>query len=217
MSLARRVRAGIALHAGVNVAFALGAVLSAAGGPAAVASGEATGPVPTGVPGGLPVHAVVTTVAHPLEVAPPTTAPPAPPGTAPAAPEPPATAATAATSPPTTAAVRRVSSSSSASSSSASSSASRAGPAPGTVRHVSSTGYCLSGTTASGRPVAHGTAAMNNVPLGTRWRISGGPLDGHVLEVIDRIGHGTDFDIWFPSCAQAIEYGRRAVTVELVG
>lgn len=84
-------------------------------------------------------------------------------------------------------------------------------------RRVVSTGYCLEGTTASGRLVGPGTVAMNGVPLGTRWRVHDGPFAGATLEVIDRIGHGTDFDIWFERCDDAMAYGRRTITVERVG
>ncbi|MBA2282687.1 MAG: hypothetical protein H0W25_15870 [Acidimicrobiia bacterium] len=86
-------------------------------------------------------------------------------------------------------------------------------PEPGS-RRVVSTGYCLQGTTASGHPVGPGQVAMNDVPLGTVWTVDSGPLAGVVLVVTDRIGHGTDFDVWFGSCDAARRYGRRTIVVQ---
>ena len=86
----------------------------------------------------------------------------------------------------------------------------------GATRRVTSTGYCLEGTTASGVPVGTGMVAMNGVALGSRWRIHDGPYAGTTLEVTDRIGHSTEFDIWFDDCADAMAYGRRTITVERV-
>jgi hypothetical protein len=85
------------------------------------------------------------------------------------------------------------------------------------TRRVVSTGYCLEGTTASGVAAGPGMVAMNGVRLGSTWRIVDGPLGGTTLEVTDRIGHSTDFDIWFDDCAAATAYGRRTITVERVG
>lgn len=94
------------------------------------------------------------------------------------------------------------------------------GPPPsgaGATRRVVSTGYCLEGTTSSGVDVGPGMVAMNGVAMGSRWRVHDGPHRGRTLEVTDRIGHGTEFDIWFDDCAAAVEYGRRTITVERVG
>lgn len=88
--------------------------------------------------------------------------------------------------------------------------------ARGGIRRVVSTGYCLEGTTASGVPVGPGMVAMNGVALGSRWRVHDGPLRGSTLEVTDRIGHSTEFDIWFDDCADAVAYGRRTIGVERV-
>ena len=90
------------------------------------------------------------------------------------------------------------------------------GGSGGSGRQVMSTGYCLEGITASGGPVRPGIVAMNGVSLGTRWRILDGPLAGATLEATDRIGHSTDFDIWFASCDDAIAYGRRTITIQQV-
>lgn len=87
-------------------------------------------------------------------------------------------------------------------------------PAGGDVRRVSSTAYCLRGRMASGKPTYSGAAAMNGVPLGSRWHVV---ELGRTFIVEDRIGHGSQFDIWFASCEAAIQYGRRTVTIRRVG
>ena len=92
-----------------------------------------------------------------------------------------------------------------------------AGDTDAGARRVVSTGYCLEGITASGRPVAPGMVAMNGVDLGTRWVVRSGPSAGMTYEVTDRIGRGTEFDIWFDDCRDARTYGRRTITVELAG
>lgn len=119
--------------------------------------------------------------------------------------------ATTTTLPPTTtvpAAPRRTSGSAASSAATAPSGASRA---------VVSTGYCLETQTASGSVPAPGTVAMNGVRLGSRWLVHDGPFAGQTLLVTDRIGHGSQFDIWFADCDAAIAYGRRTVTIEAVG
>lgn len=221
MSLARRVRAGIAIHAGVNVVFAAVAVLGAAGG-SVLAEASVGDPVDATMtpPDGLPIHAVAP--AHPLSGDPGAAAmgssdvtaaadsPAVETGDAGEADaEADASGADAADDPPattaTTAAPDRNGSGRSG------------GERGGATRQVESTGYCLRGTTASGVQVGHGQAAMNGVTLGTEWLIHDGPQAGRVLEVTDRIGHSTEFDIWFADCDDARVYGRRTITVEQVG
>lgn len=90
------------------------------------------------------------------------------------------------------------------------------GSAAGT-RVVTSTGYCLDGITASGAEVGPGQAAMNDVPLGTHVQILDGPLAGTRFVVTDRIGHGTELDVWFDDCDDAVAYGRRRVTIRTSG
>ena len=80
-------------------------------------------------------------------------------------------------------------------------------------RLVSSTGYCLDGTTADGGGVGAGGVAMNGVPLGSSWRVLDGSLAGSVLTVNDRIGHSSEFDIWFDDCDAAAGYGRQTIAV----
>lgn len=52
---------------------------------------------------------------------------------------------------------------------------------------------------------------MNGVPFSSRWRVV---ETGQVLTVEDRIGSGSEFDIWMPSCRAAIQYGRKTVHIE---
>lgn len=80
------------------------------------------------------------------------------------------------------------------------------------VRRVSSTAYCLTSRTADGGRGYVGSVAMNGVPMGSRWQVDG----GGTYTVNDRIGHSSGFDVWMPSCAAALEYGRRSVTVRRV-
>jgi 3D (Asp-Asp-Asp) domain-containing protein/peptidoglycan hydrolase CwlO-like protein len=80
---------------------------------------------------------------------------------------------------------------------------------------VVSTGYCLTGRTATGIPVGWGVAAVDPsvIPLGTRLTIpgygeavaadTGGAIVGHRI------------DLWFPSCGQAGGWGSRSVTIAL--
>ncbi len=82
---------------------------------------------------------------------------------------------------------------------------------------VESTAYCLTGTMASGKAVYEGAAAMNGVPLGTKYQVVSGPEAGKIYTIEDRIGHSSDFDIAYPGdCDAAIEYGRRTIRIEPV-
>lgn len=77
---------------------------------------------------------------------------------------------------------------------------------------LASTNYspCSSGTImADGTPVRFGSVAMNTLPLGTRVYLRPGLYGRHRFVVRDRIGWGSQLDIWNPSCAGAIAYGRR--------
>jgi 3D (Asp-Asp-Asp) domain-containing protein len=97
-------------------------------------------------------------------------------------------------------------------------------PAPaatGGARTVTATGYCScaaccgksDGITASGARAAWGTiAAPKTYAFGSRFTISG--LSG-TFTVQDRGGaiSGNRIDIWFPSHAEALRWGRRTVTL----
>jgi 3D (Asp-Asp-Asp) domain-containing protein len=80
---------------------------------------------------------------------------------------------------------------------------------------VSSTGYCLQGTTATGIPVGWGVVAVDPsvIPLGTRMTIPG--YGEGVAADIGSAVIGASIDLWFPSCTQAITWGRRTVTITL--
>jgi len=80
---------------------------------------------------------------------------------------------------------------------------------------VTSTGYSLSGRTSTGLPVGFGIVAVDPavIPLGTRITIPGygegvaGDTGGAV--------QGMTIDLWFPTLAQALAWGRRTVTITL--
>jgi 3D (Asp-Asp-Asp) domain-containing protein len=91
----------------------------------------------------------------------------------------------------------------------------RSTQASGHTVSVVSTGYCLSGTTATGIPVGWGVAAVDPrvIPLGTHLTIPGygeavaADTGGSIV--------GGRIDLWFPSCAQAGGWGSRSVTIAL--
>jgi cystine transport system substrate-binding protein len=116
-------------------------------------------------------------------------------------------AAAAAATPPTAA---------SGSATLASAAAPAPAPRPGAQElTVNSTGYALSGTTATGLPVGWGVVAVDPsvIPLGTHMTIPGygeavaADTGGSVV--------GATIDLWFPSTAQANAWGRRTVTIIL--
>lgn len=86
---------------------------------------------------------------------------------------------------------------------------------------ASSTSYCpgSSGTTmADGTTVRWGSAASNRHRLGTRIRLHGASFRGRRTFVIrDRIGWGSDLDLWSPSCSASRSWGRRRVRYVVLG
>ena len=88
-----------------------------------------------------------------------------------------------------------------------------AAAAPGSSTHrAESTSYCLSGRMADGSHVRAGSVASNRHPLGTRIRLVGVTFSGRRrFTVRDRIGHGSELDLWSASCAASIRWGRRVV------
>ena len=90
------------------------------------------------------------------------------------------------------------------------------GRATASQLRVTSTAYALRGTMANGERVHEGAVAMNCIPFGTRYRVLDGPRAGALLTVKDRIGHGSDFDIWMPTRSVALTYGRQLITVHRV-
>ena len=81
------------------------------------------------------------------------------------------------------------------------------------------TAYSLRGRTASGRNVARGIIAADRrvLPLGTRVRLDAGSYSGEYL-VADTGGlvRGRKIDIWVPSTAEAMRFGRRGVKLTVL-
>ena len=82
---------------------------------------------------------------------------------------------------------------------------------------VTSTGYALRGRTASGLPTAWGIVAVDPsvIPLGTRMTIPGYG-EGVAADTGGAV-RGATIDLWFPTIAQALAWGRRTVTITLHG
>ncbi|HEY0428689.1 MAG TPA: 3D domain-containing protein [Pyrinomonadaceae bacterium] len=82
------------------------------------------------------------------------------------------------------------------------------------------TAYCLKGRTATGGSVRRGIVAADRrvLPLGTRIQVSAGAYSG-TYTVADTGGavKGNVLDIWVPSCSEANRFGRRTVTVSILG
>lgn len=84
-----------------------------------------------------------------------------------------------------------------------------------------STAYCLRGTMRTGVRVRDGMAAgdPNVLPLGSVVRVShtDGRLIG-VFVIMDTGGavRGNKIDLWFSSCAEALDWGIRSVIVEVL-
>jgi len=88
-------------------------------------------------------------------------------------------------------------------------------PADGSKMTVSSTGYCLKGNTATGVPTSPGVVAVDPsvIPLGTRMYVPGYG-EGVAADTGSAV-QGRTIDVWFESCAQAIAWGRKTVTITL--
>ncbi len=80
---------------------------------------------------------------------------------------------------------------------------------------VSATGYALRGRTATGVYTAPGIVAVDPsvIPLGTRMTIPGYG-EGIAADTGGAV-HGNIIDLWFPTVAQALQWGRRTVTIVL--
>jgi 3D (Asp-Asp-Asp) domain-containing protein len=92
-----------------------------------------------------------------------------------------------------------------------------AGPVPagGTQMTVVATGYSIDGTTSTGMPAGWGVAAVDPsvIPLGTRMTVPGYG-EAVAADTGSAIG-GAAIDLWFPTPAQALAWGRRTVTITL--
>ena len=84
----------------------------------------------------------------------------------------------------------------------------------------SATAYCLRGRTANGGSVRRGIVAADPrvLPLGTRIYLNAGGYSGSYV-VADTGGavKGRKLDIWVPNCSEAIRFGRRSVSVNVLG
>jgi 3D (Asp-Asp-Asp) domain-containing protein len=86
----------------------------------------------------------------------------------------------------------------------------------GNTMVVSATGYALPGRTATGIPVGWGVAAVDPsvIPLGTRFSVPG--YGEAVAADVGSAVRGATIDLWFPTRAQALAWGRRTVTITLL-
>lgn len=82
---------------------------------------------------------------------------------------------------------------------------------------VSTTGYAIRGRTASGLPTGWGIVAVDPtvIPLGTRMTIPGYG-EGVAADTGGAV-RGATIDLWFPTLAQAMAWGRKTVTITLHG
>jgi 3D (Asp-Asp-Asp) domain-containing protein/peptidoglycan hydrolase CwlO-like protein len=80
---------------------------------------------------------------------------------------------------------------------------------------VTATGYSLPGHTATGLPVGFGVVAVDPavIPLGTRMTIPGYG-EGVAADTGSAVS-GYTIDLWFPTLADALAWGRRTVTITL--
>jgi 3D (Asp-Asp-Asp) domain-containing protein/peptidoglycan hydrolase CwlO-like protein len=80
---------------------------------------------------------------------------------------------------------------------------------------VEATGYAIHGTTATGVPTGWGVIAVdpNVIPLGTRMFVPGYG-EGVAADTGSAV-KGNIIDVWFPTREQALQWGRRTVTITL--
>jgi 3D (Asp-Asp-Asp) domain-containing protein len=88
-------------------------------------------------------------------------------------------------------------------------------PASGATLTVTATAYTLQGHTATGAPVGYGVVAVDPsvIPLGTQMTIPGYG-EGVAADTGGAI-QGAVIDLWFPTAAEAANWGRRTVTITL--
>jgi 3D (Asp-Asp-Asp) domain-containing protein len=80
---------------------------------------------------------------------------------------------------------------------------------------VDAVAYHLKGRTASGLPVGVGVIAVDPtvIPLGTRVFVPG--YGSAVAADVGSAIKGAIIDLWMPSTAQALAWGRRTVTITI--
>ena len=90
-----------------------------------------------------------------------------------------------------------------------------AAPAAGATLTVVATGYSMVGTTSTGVPTGWGVAAVDPalIPLGTHMSVPG--YGDAVAADTGSAVRGAVIDLWFPSEAQALAWGRRTVSITL--
>lgn len=88
------------------------------------------------------------------------------------------------------------------------------------ARSFRATAYCLKGRTATGGGVRRGIVAADPrvLPLGTRIYLNAGGYSG-TYTVTDTGGaiKGRILDIWVPSCSEAVRFGRKSISVSVLG
>lgn len=77
------------------------------------------------------------------------------------------------------------------------------------------TSYCLRGRMADGSYTRPGSVANNAYRLGTKVYVTPAVMGRRRWVIRDRIGWGTDWDFWSPSCAAARAFGRRERSIRL--
>lgn len=87
------------------------------------------------------------------------------------------------------------------------------------AKTYTATAYSINGRTATGIPVRRGIIAADPkvLPLGSVVRLHAGKYSG-IYSVMDTGGdiRGQRIDIYFPSRAEAIKFGRRKVGIEVI-
>lgn len=89
-----------------------------------------------------------------------------------------------------------------------------------TVRKFEATAYCLKGITRSGRTVGPGVVAVDPriIPLGSIVEILSPSIVSGTYIAADtgKVIKGSIIDIWLPTYRDAINFGRRQITVRIV-
>ena len=85
----------------------------------------------------------------------------------------------------------------------------------GRTMTVSATGYSIHGHTATGAPTGWGVVAVDPgvIPLGSQMTIPG--YGSGVAADTGSAVRGATIDLWFPTVAEALAWGRRTVTITL--
>ena len=89
------------------------------------------------------------------------------------------------------------------------------------LQHFEATAYSVKGTTKSGAQTRPGVVAADPkvLPIGTRIRVDGAGAYSGEYTVLDtgREIKGREIDIFMPHNDDAVEFGRRQVSVEVIG